>query len=313
MLDILAITGPIYVVIALGYFLTRWGFFQKSDMRAFGTFVVKVSFPALLFNALSQRQVSDILNVQYLWAYALSTLLTLGLVLLWSTSMAGRSRSLASCYAIGITCPNSGFVGYPVILLSLGPIAGVTLALNMVVENLLILPLLLAWADSEKGSGKWRDVLAQTFKGMALNPMIWGIVVGFVFAVMQWRLPPAFSRSVDLFSQSSGALALFVIGGSLVGLQVKGVRVDVAKIAMGKLLLHPLVAWVVLMWLAPISDPVLRTAALMTCAMPMLGIYSILTQKHGHEGLSAAALLGTTMASFVTLNLLLWMLQKMPM
>ena len=55
MLDILAITGPIYVVIALGYFLTRWGFFQKSDMRAFGTFVVKVSFPALLFNALSQR------------------------------------------------------------------------------------------------------------------------------------------------------------------------------------------------------------------------------------------------------------------
>ena len=85
------------------------------------------------------------------------------------------------------------------------------------------------------------------------------------------------------------------------------------SLAMGKLLLHPLVAWVVLMWLAPISDPVLRTAALMTCAMPMLGIYSILTQKHGHEGLSAAALLGTTMASFVTLNLLLWMLQKMPM
>jgi hypothetical protein len=34
-----------------------------------------------------------------------------------------------------------------------------------------------------------------------------------------------------------------------------------------------------------------------------------LTQKHGHDGLSAAALLVTTMASFVTLNLLLWVLQ----
>jgi hypothetical protein len=40
-----------------------------------------------------------------------------------------------------------------------------------------------------------------------------------------------------------------------------------------------------------------------------MGIYPILTQKHGHDGLSAAALLVTTMASFVTLNLLLWVLQ----
>ena len=62
MFDILAITAPIYLAIALGYGLTRWGFFQKTDMRAFGTFVVKVAMPALLFNALSQRKVSDILN-----------------------------------------------------------------------------------------------------------------------------------------------------------------------------------------------------------------------------------------------------------
>jgi malonate transporter len=84
----------------------------------------------------------------------------------------------------------------------------------------------------------------------------------------------------------------------------------VSQIAVGKLLLHPLIMWVVLTWLIPISDPVLRTAVLLTCAMPIMGIYPILTQKHGHEGLSAAALLVTTMASFVTLNLLLWVLQN---
>jgi hypothetical protein len=38
-----------------------------------------------------------------------------------------------------------------------------------------------------------------------------------------------------------------------------------------------------------------------------MGIYPILAQRHGHEGFSAAALLGTTLGSFVTLNLLLWM------
>jgi predicted permease len=41
MFDILAITAPIYVAIFLGYGLTRWGVFQKSDMRGFGTFVIR--------------------------------------------------------------------------------------------------------------------------------------------------------------------------------------------------------------------------------------------------------------------------------
>jgi hypothetical protein len=36
-----------------------------------------------------------------------------------------------------------------------------------------------------------------------------------------------------------------------------------------------------------------------------------LTQKHGHDGLSAAALLVTTMASFLTLNALLWQLKNL--
>ena len=312
MFEILAITIPIYVAIALGYGLTRWGIFPKSDMRAFGTFVVKVAMPALLFNALSQRKVSDILNTDYVLAYALASLLTLALGIVWALRVGRHSRSMSSCFAMGMSCPNSGFVGYPIILLSLGPIAGVTLALNMIVENLLIIPLLLAWAETGQGQQRWHQIVMQTLKGMLSNPMIWGIVIGFLFSWFEVQLPASLSRTVTLFAQASAALSLFVIGGSLVGLPVKGMGSNVAQIAMGKLLVHPLVMTFVLWWLLPIQDPVLRTAALLTCAMPMFGIYPILTQKHGHDGLSAAALLVTTMASFVSLNALLWLLKQYP-
>jgi predicted permease len=312
MFEILAITIPIYVAIALGYGLTRWGIFPKSDMRAFGTFVVKVAMPALLFNALSQRKVSDILNTDYVLAYALASLLTLALGIVWALRVGRQSRSMSSCFAMGMSCPNSGFVGYPIILLSLGPIAGVTLALNMIVENLLIIPLLLAWAETGQGQQRWHQIVVQTLKGMLSNPMIWGIVLGFLFSWFEVQLVASLSRTVTLFAQASAALSLFVIGGSLVGLPVKGMGSNVAQIAMGKLLVHPLVMTVGLWWLLPIQDPVLRTAALLTCAMPMFGIYPILTQKHGHDGLSAAALLVTTMASFVSLNALLWLLKQYP-
>mgnify|MGYP000102820965 FL=1 len=309
MFDILAITVPIYVAIGLGYGLTRWGVFAKTDMRAFGTFVVKVAMPALLFNALSQRSLSDILNSEYVAAYALASLITLILSVTWALKVLKTTRSMSACMGLGMTCSNSGFVGYPIALLSLGPIAGVSLALNMIVENLIIIPLMLAWAETGSGQQRWHQIFIQTLKGMLKNPMIWGIVLGFAFSWFSIQLPASLSRAVTLFAQASGALSLFVIGGSLVGLPVRGMESRVAQITFGKLIVHPLVMWAVLTWLIPISDPVLRTAVLLTCAMPIMGIYPILTQKHGHDGLSAAALLVTTMASFVTLNLLLWVLQ----
>ncbi len=309
MFDILAITVPIYVAIGLGYGLTRWGVFAKTDMRAFGTFVVKVAMPALLFNALSQRSLSDILNSEYVAAYALASLITLILSVAWALKVLKTTRSMSACMGLGMTCSNSGFVGYPIALLSLGPIAGVSLALNMIVENLIIIPLMLAWAETGSGQQRWHQIFIQTLKGMLKNPMIWGIVLGFAFSWFSIQLPASLSRAVTLFAQASGALSLFVIGGSLVGLPVRGMESRVAQITFGKLIVHPLVMWAVLTWLIPISDPVLRTAVLLTCAMPIMGIYPILTQKHGHDGLSAAALLVTTIASFVTLNLLLWVLQ----
>lgn len=314
MFDILAITAPIYIAIALGYGLTRWGFFQKTDMRAFGTFVVKVAMPALLFNALSQRKVSDILNAEYVTAYALASLFTLSLSIAWALRVSKVSRSLSSCLAMGMSCPNSGFVGYPVMLLSLGPlasVAGVALALNMMVENLIIIPLLLAWAETGQSKSRWQGIIWQTLKGMFYNPMIWGIVLGFLFSWFEWQLPSSLGQTVSFFAQASGALSLFVIGGSLVGLPVQGMGPRVSQIAVGKLVLHPLMMLVVMTFMLPIQDPVLRVAALLTCAMPMFGIYPILTQKHGHDGLSAAALLVTTMASFFTLNALLWQLKNL--
>jgi len=310
MLDILAITGPIYLAIALGYATTRWGVFARADMRVFGKFTLYLALPALLFNALSQRSVAEILNGQYLLAYALSTLLVMGAALVWARKVQRRSLSYSSMMVMGMTCPNSGFVGFPIILLTLGPVAGVALALNMVVENLLLIPLLLAVADSDGGApGQWRKALTQTLVGLVKNPMIIGIVAGFLFSWSGVHIPTPVSRTVTLFAQASGALSLFVIGGSLVGLQVQGLKGSVTQIALGKLFVHPLVMLITLWWLVPIDDPALRMAALITAALPMLGIYTILSQRHGHEATSAAALLVTTVCSFFTLSGLLWVLQ----
>ena len=312
-LEILGITGPIYLTIALGFFCTRQGLFAKSDMQVFGRFTLQLALPALLFNALSQRSVAEILNLNYLLAYALGSLVVIGVGLFWARQVQGQSLSYSSMMAMGMSCPNSGFVGYPIILLSFGSVAGVALALNMVVENFLLLPLLLAVADAQGRPGQWKSVLLQTVKNVLKNPMIWGVVAGFMFSLSGLQMPAPLGRTINLFAQASAVLSLFVIGGSLVGLQARGLQGTVLPIALGKLVLHPLAMWAVLMWWVPIEDPALRAAAVLTGAMPMLGIYTILNQRHGHGTVSAAALLVTTVLSFFTLSALLWLLKLQPL
>ena len=317
MLDILAITGPIYITIALGYLLTRKGLFARADMRVLGQFVIHLALPALLFNALAQRKLVDILNGRYLLVYALGSLLAMGLGLLWARRGAGQDANTSVFYAMGMSCPNSGFVGYPIALLVIGPVAGVMLGLNMIVENLLLIPLLMALAESTTGSGgRWHAVLRQTLTNLLRNPMVLGLLAGFAVSALEWQLPSPVARTVTLFAQASAALSLFVIGGSLAGLHIAGLGKPVAQIAMGKLLLHPAAMLAVLLLceaagMVPM-DPALRIGVVLTAASPMLGIFPILAQKHGHDGLAAAALLGTTVGSFFTISALLWVFRQVP-
>jgi hypothetical protein len=311
MLDILAITGPIYITIALGYVLTRRGLFARADMRVLGQFVLNLALPALLFNALAQRKPADILNVRYMAVYALGSLVAMGVGLAWSRRGARQDATASVYQAMGMCCPNSGFVGYPIALLVIGPVAGVMLGLNMLVENLLLIPLLMALAEASTGSGgRWHAVLRQSLVNLVRNPMVIGLAAGLLVSLSGLQLPSPVARTVTLFAQASAALSLFVIGGSLAGLHIAGLGRPVARIAAGKLLLHPAAMLAALLALeaagmAPL-DPALRMGVLLTAACPMMGIYPIVAQRHGHDGLAAAALLGTTVASFFTISLLLW-------
>jgi malonate transporter and related proteins len=316
MLDILSITGPIYLCIAAGYASVRWNLFSKADMRVFGRFVIQIALPALLFNALASRRLGEVVHTGYLLAFTVGSL-TLILASLWfARSVQHKSLTESAYVAMGMTCSNSGYVGYPMMLLLFGPLGGVILALNVLVENLIKLPLLFAAADAGAHEGERPSLLValkQTGGRLVRNPMIVAIFAGLIVALAGWQLPPAITRTVTLFSAASGGLALFIIGGTLVGLQVKGMRRQVSLIAVGKLVLHPLAVFAAVMLLPMLGLPAvegdLRSAAVLSAAMPMLGIYAILAQRHGFEGFAAAAQLATTAASFFSLSAILWLMR----
>ena len=107
-----------------------------------------------------------------------------------------------------------------------------------------------------------------------------------------------------------------MIGGTLVALPMRGLGSKVAPIAVGKLMLHPLAVGLAVLALPalgmPVLDPALRAAAVLTAAVPMMGIYPIFAQAYGHEDVGAASMLVATVASIFTLSGLLWMFANHP-
>lgn len=308
MLQVLTITGPVFIVIAAGYVAVRHGLFAKADCRVLGRFAINVALPAMLFRALTERPFAEILDANYLAAYALGSLAAFAAGLAFARLALRRDLTRSAVHGMGMSLPNSGFVGYPIVLQLLGPPAAIAVTMCFLVETLMILPLALALAESGAGQGaRLRDVVLGVFARVARNPLILAIGAGLACALAGLRPPPPLARAIDLLALASAGVALFVIGGTLVGLRVSGMRGDVARIAAGKLLLHPLAVFAALALLPP-ADPALRIAAISFAAMPMFSIYPIVAQKYGAEALAAAAVMGATVASFFTISATIWLL-----
>lgn len=305
MLQILAITAPLFLLIGLG-FAAHWGnLVNREQIRGIGSFVIHFALPALLFKALAERPLQQTLDLRYLLAYSLGSLAVFALGFAGVRLLRRESLERAAIDAMGMSVSNSGFIGYPMAAMVIGAHAAVPMALGMMVENLVMMPLALALAEAgRQGGGAGPRVWLEIFRRLLRNPLLLAMLAGLLCALAEVRLPTVLLRSVDMLAQASAPAALFVIGGTLYGLKMGGLLADAGRIAAAKLLLHPL-AVALAIALVPGIDPTMRTAGVLFASAPMFSIYPLLGQRYGLEGRCAAALVLTTALSFFSIGLVL--------
>ena len=118
-------------------------------------------------------------------------------------------------------------------------------------------------------------------------------------------MPIALARAVNMLAMASSAVALFVVGGMLVGLRIGGVARDAARIVAGKLILLPAAVFAPQLALAPGLDPDLRKSMLIFASAPTLSIFPLLGRRYGQENVCAATVMMATGLSFLTMSALL--------
>lgn len=303
---IISITAPIFLLIGIGYAAVRWRIIPTETIPGLGRFVLYFAMPGLIINNLSKMHIGDVLEPGYILAYSLGSLLLMGLGLLLFRLLR-QEPVLASLKTMGMVMPNTPYFGFPILLQVVEGVASQALAMAMLVEALLIIPLsmaLLEFHSSRHGNQSLSQVLLTLPRRVLRNPMIIAILVGLLIALLELRLPSALSTTLNMLGQASAAVALFVIGASLVGSPLRGKVGAMLPVMAGKLIAHPLLVGLMI-WLLPPFNPDLQLALLLLAAMPMMSIYPIFGSQYGHRHFAAGTLLLTTLGAFISVSLLL--------
>ena len=106
MADIVSITAPIFLLIALGFVAVRADWIPREGALAMGRYVLRFALPALVFNALAKRPLGEMLVPQFLVVYVGGSLLTFTVGMAVSTVLR-RTRPLGNAFfGMGVSMSN---------------------------------------------------------------------------------------------------------------------------------------------------------------------------------------------------------------
>jgi len=312
--DVLSITLPIFAVMLVGYLVVRFGPLTRATMKALGDFTMLVTLPCALFVAVASRDFAEVVNLNYLITLALAGVATQAVM--WGVlRVQGTGPKRRALAVLASATPNTAFIGFPIFLLVIPEHAGPVVAMNLLIENILLTPIgliILGRAGAEGEQVSQLRLLGRILLSVIRRPLIIGLGLGFAVVLTGLRVPGEVMRFADLLGQAAAPIALVVIGGSLFGLNLRGDLGLASQITAVKLLVHPALVVATLTVLTMLGITTLGTeltmGLILTATLPMFAIFVLFGQEAGHEGLASLSVMIATVLSFVTVNLALMLL-----
>ncbi|HLU00416.1 MAG TPA: AEC family transporter [Burkholderiaceae bacterium] len=304
MLEILSLTAPIFILIALGYASVMTRLISQEATRGMGKFIITIALPSMIIRGMANKPLAASIDGNFLMGYGLASITLYAAGLLFYRHVRRASLSDSSMAGLGMSSANTGFIGVSICAMVLGTEpASRGVAMTILVESTLVIPLAVAIADAgaTQGEVKFFRRMAITLKGLVRSPLLIAIVIGLLLSALQIPLKGVPLQVIDMLAMAAAPVALFAVGGNLYGLRPKGLLADASIISGVKLILHPALTALAFLFFPGLSTE-MRQAGILFAAAPMLSILPILGMRYGLEKHCSATLLLGTVASFLTIS-----------
>lgn len=293
---------PVFLLIGFGYAAAKAGLFPDDAVDGLMRFAQNFALPCLLFRSIALLDLSaaydpGLLFSFYLGAFAAFAVGFTGAIHLFR-------RPLPDAIAIGFACcfSNSLLLGVPITERAYGPgaLAGNYAIISIHAPLLYSLGIgLMEWARG-RGNGLALPVLAaKIMRSVFSQPLVIGILAGFVVNLAGNPLPVPVWDAVDMMVRAALPAALFGLGGVLLRYRPEGDRATIAMVCAASLVVHPAVTWG-LGRLFGLDDAAMRSAVMTGAMAPGVNAYLFAHMYGVAKRVNASAVLFATAASIGT-------------
>lgn len=298
------LTAPLYLFVLGGFAAARFFPLGPKFQAVFAKVIFTVFLPLLLFGLLSDSSRFGHPSWGVLVAYFGGCLAVFFFGLGTARWGLGLSGTEGAVFGVGGVFSNNVMLGLPLAQLTLGAGTLPTVALVLVFNSLILWTLVTVAVEAARHGRPNLRGLAKTLRGVLVNPIIVGILLGTAWALTGWHLPGVVRVPLGWISQMAGPLALVSLGMSLASYGAGRERKVTGALSAVKLVVHPLVVGL-LAWSLGLA--VLEVQALVLLASLAIGanVYLMAKQFGVLEQPVSQALLVSTFASTVTTPLLL--------
>lgn len=321
--EVLRITLPVFALMGMGNLLSRRRIMTGSHQNFLNGLAYYLSLPALIFIELASQPFDELLDKVVIF----STLISISVVFVLYAAGAFVFRlrkGLAAVVIFGTYWANAAYIGFPLVSSAFGAERGLALA---AVVNAFSLPIFISVAfvllgisreDSERN-------MLHSIRSALVNPIVIAAVSGLLVAWISSALKlndenvslPLVAQeavaSVDSFLRLVGTmglpLALLAVGGKLHLRAFKKNLIPLSFTVAGKLILLPLVTFLVIKILFPSTDKVVTGVAVLLMATPVAVATSVVSSKFKvEEQFTSSLLVVSTIFSVITIPLWLYII-----
>ncbi|MBZ9740561.1 MULTISPECIES: AEC family transporter [unclassified Mesorhizobium] len=310
MSDVVGLVLPFFGLIFVGFLVAR---ITRQPLEALGwmnTFIVYVALPALFFQLLAKTPFENLTEWRFIFGSVVSTYLIFSLMFVGSVLLSRGEIAQSTIKALAAAYGNIGYMGPGLALLAFGEEAAVPVALIFCFENIMhfaVAPMMMALSGAEETAPS-RLVLG-VLRKIVLHPFIIATALGVGAAYIGFRPPVAADRFLEYLSRAAAPCALFAMGVTLALRPLNRVPHEVGAIAVLKLILHPLLCYVMLSWIGNFSGTWVFSAVLLA-ALPTATNVFVIAQQYGvWVQRASASILITTCLSVATVTGLLYLIR----
>jgi malonate transporter and related proteins len=290
-----SITGPIFIVMALGVWLNKAGHIDDHFVDVGSKLVFNITLPALLFINVANTPLHTAANPNMLAVGIFGTLIAFLLLEKAASRWIAEPRDRGVVVQGGFRA-NMGIIGLAYSFNAYGneglAVASIFLGIVTIVYNVLSVITLSRWLEGGFN-------LQRTLKGIAKNPIILSIVAALPLAWFELGLPSWVERTGSYFAQMTLPLALLCTGASL---PLKSLRNNLKGTLLAstfKLILVP-VGMTTAAVLLGIRGMDLGVLAMMIAGPTAAASYVMVRAMGGDAKLAATIIASTTLGSIIT-------------